>query len=264
MPLPLSLPDGYVRVEGPGAWGFARPDAAAWAARVLASGGTFHAWAGAQPGCRALVGRGRTWAVSAPAPGPAHARGWVVRHYHRGGLVARWLRDRYLAVGETRPVAELRASLAASLREIPTPAVVAGAVHPAGAFYRADLVTEEIAGGVDLAEVLFGEERAAVAPLPALTAAGALVRKLAEAGVRHADLNARNVVLQPTGDGIRAWVVDMDGCGFTAAFDPAAGEAMRRRLERSLRKLEARSGRPLEEDMWAALGAGFAPPGRAP
>ena len=178
--------------------------------------------------------------------------------------MARWLRDCYLAVGEPRPVSELRASLEASRRGIPTPAVVAGAVQPAGAFYRADLVTEEIPGGVDLAEVLFGEGGAAVAPLPALTAAGALVRQLAGVGVRHADLNARNVVLQPMGDGARAWVVDLDGCCFTAGLDPAAGDATRRRLERSLRKLEARSGRPLDRDMWAALAAGFTPPGVAP
>ncbi len=264
MPLSVSLPDGYVRVEGPGAWGFARSDAAPWATRVLGSGGTFHAWAGAQPGCRALVGRGRTWAVPAPAPGHAHARGWVVRHYRRGGLMARWLRDWYFAVGEPRPVAELRASLEASRRGIPTPAVVAGSVHAAGAFYRADLVTEEIPGGVDLAEVLFGDGERSVPPLPALAAAGTLVRRLAEAGVRHADLNAKNLVLQPTGDGIRAWVVDLDGCRLASGPGPGVGETMRRRLERSLRKLGARSGRSLGEDGWAALGAGFAPPGRAP
>jgi 3-deoxy-D-manno-octulosonic acid kinase len=137
-------------------------------------------------------------------------------------------------------------------------------VHPAGALYRADLVTEEIPGAVDLAEVLFGEGGAAVAPLPALTAAGALVRQLAEAGVRHADLNAKNLVLQPMGVGVGAWVVDLDGCGFTSGQDPAAGDAMRRRLERSLRKLGAASGRPMDRDGWAALGAGFAPPGGAP
>ena len=141
MPLPVSLPDGYVPVEGLGAWGFARSDAVAWASEVLASGATLHAWAGAHPGRRELAGRGRTWAVPAPRPGPGGARGWVVRHYRRGGAVARWLRDRYLALGEARPVAELRASLEAARRGVPTPGVVAGAVYPAGALYRADLVT---------------------------------------------------------------------------------------------------------------------------
>ncbi|HSW29757.1 MAG TPA: lipopolysaccharide kinase InaA family protein [Longimicrobiales bacterium] len=264
MPLSVSLPDPYRRVEGPGAWGFARPDAAPWAAAVLAAGGTFHAWAGAHSGRRALVGRGRTWAVPSPAPGSSQAHGWVVRHYRRGGLLARWLHDRYLAMGAPRPLAELRASLEASRRGIPTPAVVAGAVHPAAAIYRADLVTEEIQGGVDLAGVLFGDGGTSVDPLRALAAASDLVSTLAEAGVRHMDLNARNVVLQPRGVGVRAWLVDLDRCRFTAGPSPGAGLAMRRRLERSLRKLGAQNGRELREDAWAALASGPAASGSAP
>ena len=260
MPLPVSLPDGCLRVAGPGAWGFARSDAAAWASEVLGSGATLHAWAGAHPERREMAGRGRTWAV--PAPGPGGVPGWVVRRYRRGGAAARWLRDRYLALGEARPIAELRASLEASRRGIPTPAVVAGAVYPAGAFYRADLITEEIPGGVDLAEVLFGERGAPVAPLPALGAVDALLRLLAEGGVRHADLNAKNVVLEPRPEGPRAWVVDLDRCRFTAGADPGAGVATRSRLERSLRKLAARAGRPLGPDAWAAIGAGPSPSGR--
>ncbi len=263
MPLSVSLPDGYVLVEGPRARGFARPDAVPWASRVLASGSTLHSWAGAQPGRREMAGRGRTWAVSAPAPGPGGSQSWVVRHYHRGGFPARRLRDRYLAVGETRPVAELRASLEASRRGLPAPAVVAGAVYAAGAFYRADLVTEAIPGGLDLAEILFGAGEISVAPGPALAAVGTLLRRLADAGVRHADLNAKNVVLQPLGDGLRTWLVDLDGCRFAAGPDPGAGDAMRRRLERSLRKLGERSGRPLDEGGWAALAAGLTPSGGA-
>ena len=259
MPVPVSLPDGYLPVAGLRAWGFARSDAVPWASEVMGSGGTLHAWAGAHPGRKELTGRGRTWAV--PAPGPGGAPGWVVRRYRRGGAAARWLRDRYLALGAARPVAELRASLEALRRGIPTPAVVAGAVYPAGAFYRADLITEEIPGSVDLAEVLFGERGTPVAPLPALAAAGALVRRLAERGVRHADLNAKNVVLEPRAEGPRAWVVDLDRCRFTAGADRAGGVAVRNRLERSLRKLGARCGRPLGEDAWSALGSGFAPSG---
>ncbi len=261
MPLPVSLPDGYRPAAGPGARGFAADGAAAWLTEILGSGRTLHAWAAAHPRRREMAGRGTTWAVPAPAPGPTGAGGWVVRHYHRGGAVARWLRDRYLAVGEARPLAELGASVEARLRGIPTPSVVAGVVYPAGAFYRADLATEEIPGGVDLAAVLFGAAGAGTTQQMALTAAGRLVRALADAGVLHRDLNARNIVLQPDAEGPRAWVVDLDGCRFGA---PAPARAMRRRLERSLRKLGAQSRRPLGRDAWGALGAGFAAPVAAP
>jgi len=263
MPVPVNLPDGYRSTTGRDAWGFASDGAAEWLAELLASGRTLHAWAGAHPQRRPLAGRGRIWAVPAPAPGPTGTGGWVVRHYHRGGVMARFLHDRYARAGGSRPLAELRASLETSRRRIATPAVVAGAVYPAGAFYRADLVTEEIPGGVDLAGVLFGGRGAALPPPDALAAAGTLVRSLAEAGVRHRDLNAGNIVLQAGAAGLRAWVVDLDGCVVGRASTAAAG-AMRRRLERSLRKLGARTGRPLETDAWDALRAGTLRPERAP
>lgn len=278
MPLPVSLPGGYRPAAGSGGWGFAADGAAAWLTELLASGRTLHAWAGAHPRRRERTGRGRTWAVPAPAPGPTGAAGWVVRHYHRGGAVARWLLDRYVAGGEARPLAELSAAVEAARRGIATPAVAAGAVYPAGAFYRADLATEEIPGGVDLAEVLFGPgpdpagsgpvalevaDSGAAGRLAALEAAGALVRRLAEAGVMHRDLNARNIVLQPGAGGLRGWVVDLDGCGFGAP-SAASAAAMRRRLERSLRKLGARAACPLGRDAWSALDAGLAAPAGGP
>lgn len=265
MPTLVTLPEGYRPVEAPGAWGFARAGAAGWAEEVLGSGVSLHAWAAGCPGRRGLTGRGRTWAVPAPASGPGEHKSWVARHYRRGGAVARFLRDRYLRAGEPRPLAELRASLEASRRGIPTPAVVAGAVYPAGAFYRADLVTEEIPAGVDLAYVLFrdpvpaGTCRPVPDPEAALAAAGALLRLLAEAGVRHPDLNAKNIVLEPRPDGVRAWLVDLDGCRFVAGGRSDTGGAMRRRLARSLRKMAARSGRPLGRKEWAALDAGPVP-----
>lgn len=268
MPVSVILPDGYRRATGRDAWGFASDGAAEWLSEQLGSGRTLHAWAGAHPGRVGLAGRGRTWAVPTPAPGPTGAGRWVVRHYHRGGAVARWLHDRYVAVGEARPLAELRTSLEVSRRGIATPTVVAGAVYPAGVFYRADLVTEEIPGGVDLAGVLFGETpgpagRGPAERLDALAAAGTLVRSLAEAGVRHPDLNAGNVVLQAGATGLRAWVVDLDGCALGTA-SPAAAGSMRRRLERSLRKLGARTARPLETEAWETLRAGALRPERAP
>lgn len=259
MPIRVSLPAGYRAVTAPGAWGFASAGAHAWVAEVLRAGETLHAWAERHPARSELAGRGRAWAVPAPAPGGADR--WIVRHYLRGGAIAYWLRDRYVALGRTRPVQELSACLEISRRGIPTPAAVAGAVYPAGPFYRADLVTEAIPGGVDLAEVLFGAGGVPLDGPAALTAAGALVRRLEDAGVLHPDLNAKNVVLQPRAGCVRAYVVDLDRCRVGAPSAAVRGRAMRARLERSLHRHEARAGRPLAPGSWAALRAGFATPG---
>jgi 3-deoxy-D-manno-octulosonic acid kinase len=251
-------------VAAPRAWGFASDRASAWLGEVLGAGDALHAWAARQPAQAPLTGRGRAWAVGAPADRHGLAGRWVVRHYRRGGQMAYLLRDRYLAVGMPRPVRELGASLEVSRRGIPTPAVVAGAVYPSGLFYRADLVTEEIAGGKDLAEFIFGGAGAPQGAAEALAAAGALVRRLDDTGISHPDLNAKNLVLQPTHGGVRAYLVDLDGCRADAPGAAGSGRAMLARLERSLRKHGARSGRPLAPASWNALREGFGAPGAAP
>jgi len=142
-------------------------------------------------------------------------------------------------------------------RGIPTPTVVAGAVYREGLFYRADLVTEEIPGAVDLAATLFACAAPGVDAEAALTAAGALVRRLEAAGVFHPDLNAKNIVLQPDPAGFRAHLVDLDRCTPRPEGARPAGHAMRRRLERSLRRCAGHAGRPLPERAWSALRSGF-------
>jgi len=252
----VQTPEGYRLVESAGAWGFALEGARAWLAETLAAD-PLHAWAARHPDGRELSGRGRTSSVPAAVRRPTDPDRWVVRHYRRGGVVATWLGDRYLGVGVPRPLRELHASLEARRRGIPTPRVVAGTVHPGPVFYRADLVTEEIPGGADLAEVLFGDASPAVDDEVALVAAGALVRALEDACVLHPDLNAKNVVLLARAGGVHAHVVDLDGCRIGPVGARTWGHPMRQRLERSLRKHEARSGRPLGPRAWAALRARY-------
>jgi tRNA A-37 threonylcarbamoyl transferase component Bud32 len=181
--------------------------------------------------------------------------------------VARILHDTYFRAGPNRPLRELTASVAARARGVSVPAVVAGAVYPAGPLhYRADLVTELVPDARDLAEVLFGhpeQERRAEAGgdrAAALRATGQLVAQAGAAGVHHPDLNAKNVVLRltaPNALDVDAWIVDLDRCRVRAAPRPEADTgAMLGRLERSLRKFERAGGRRLADDDWIALRQG--------
>lgn len=255
----MKLADGYDTLRSGRAWGFVVHGGLAWLEGTLRDGGTLHGWAAHQEGRRELAGRGRVYSVPAPMRGPDDRERWVVRHYFRGGAVARVLGDRYLAIGSPRPLVEARAATAARARGVPTPAAVAGAVYPAGAFYRADLVTEEIPDAADLAHVLFVSdvEPIAVDREAALTAAGHLVRTLEQVGVLHPDLNAKNIVLRPDEEGPRAHLVDLDRCCARTIGVPAPAFPMRRRLERSLRKFQMRTGRGLGASEWAALRHGF-------
>lgn len=240
---------------------FAWDDAREWAEEALERFGTLAAWAESAPEARRLTGRGTVLVVDAPAPGPDARARWVVRHYLRGGAVAALLRDRYLDIGTSRPERELEASSAARARGLPTPAVVAGASYAAGAMrYTADLVTELVPDSMDLARVLFEAEggpaddgSAVPSRGDALRATGALLVRAATAGVRHADLNARNVVLRHGDDGVEAYLVDLDRGRIRDTPRPGDARAMRDRLARSLRKLGRGYGKPLGDEDWQAL-----------
>ncbi|HSR42729.1 MAG TPA: lipopolysaccharide kinase InaA family protein [Longimicrobiales bacterium] len=227
------LPAGYRPVTGPGAWAFAVPELTVWVEATVRDT-TLHEWA--EDRARStLAGRGPVHVAEVAGEDRA------VRHYFRGGAVAVVLGDRYLRLGVPRPVRELRASVAARERGVPTPRVVAGAVYPTGLFYRADLVTDYVADSRDLAAVLFGDEDDDTRRT-ALVATGELVGRMAAAGLRHPDLNARNVLLTPSDGGLRALLLDLDRCSVEPARRPTPALAMLARLRRSLAKLAAARG----------------------
>lgn len=263
----MTLPDGYAEERAGGASAFVVDGGAAWVREALGGGRTLHGWAAGRPGAEALSGRGTVYAVKAPMAGPDGRERWAVRHYRRGGRVAApLLDDRYLALGTPRPLRELHASAAARARGVPTPAVVAGAVYPAGLFYRADLVTELVPGGRELSDVLFGRDvtagrEAAEGARPrsdtegpawsaetVLEAAADLARALEEAGVDHPDFNARNVLLtEGTGGAPRAWVLDLDRCAVHPPDGVPAPGRMGRRLLRSVVKIAGQRGAAVPE-----------------
>ncbi|MDP9349569.1 MAG: hypothetical protein M3P24_10595, partial [Gemmatimonadota bacterium] len=184
---------------------------------------------------------------------------WVVRHYRRGSPLTRWLADRYLRLGEPRPVHELRVSHAARERGVPTPEVMALAVHPAGPFYRADLATRYVPHSSNLAQTLFGAEaRSPEERLEALRAAGRLIRTAHERGVVHVDLTLQNVLLEWTTRPPLAHLLDLDACRVASGpLPPGKREAMLRRFARSLRGWEERAGRVLGDEENHAFRAGY-------
>ncbi len=274
----MILPPGFVEIRVPGARAIARPDVAEWVRATLHAGGTLHGWAEERPDREALVGRGVVLAVAAPASRRADAGRWAVRHYRRGGAVARHLGDRYLRLGTPRCFREAVASCAARRRGVPTPEVLAAAAYLRGWYYRADLVTRMIESARTLADVLFGGPNGRGAPdgpgapdssgrranprarREALRAAGWLVARLEALRLVHPDLNARNILVVERGGVVRPHVLDLDRARTLPLSLPPPGPAMRRRLERSLRKLGRSAGCRLDRDEWRALRIGYEEP----
>jgi 3-deoxy-D-manno-octulosonic acid kinase len=158
-----------------------------------------------------------------------------------------------LRIGLSRPLREARASLEARRRGIPTPRVMAGAIYPSGLFYRADLVTEYVADAVDLAELLFREDRTRRERSDVLREVGRLIGRTAAAGIEHADLNAKNVLIEAQRGGALPLFLDLDRCRVLPPGLRATPDRMLERLRRSLRKHEKQSSRVLAPEEWAVL-----------
>jgi 3-deoxy-D-manno-octulosonic acid kinase len=160
------------------------------------------------------------------------SRRWVMRHYRRGGLIARLLGDRYLWTGadRTRAFREWRLLHQLHAANLPVPAPVAARYERSGPFYRADLITEELPTRRTVARAL------ATAPLPAVRwrEVGECIGRLHAHGVHHADLNAHNLLL---GDDGAVYVLDFD----RGRIRPRGAweQAVLERLQRSLRKVTA-------------------------
>jgi len=176
----------------------------------------------------------------------------VLRHYRRGGMVARLMGDRYLWIGadRTRSFQEFRLLQAMAKRQLPVPQVVAARYRRAGLYYQADLITRRIADAHTLAESLIqGRLDAELAG-----EVGALVARFHRAGVWHADLNAHNVLIAPTG----LYLVDFDR-GRLRVPQQSWRAANLQRLRRSLLKLgaAARGEAVFDQTIWTPLMDGY-------
>jgi len=157
-------------------------------------------------------------------------RSYLLRHYYRGGLMARLSRDLFMAQAQekTRGMAEFALLGRLRARGLPVPRACAARLQRLGPCYRADILVALIPDAQDVAWLLHHQRTLSRAEWQAL---GHAVRRLHDEQVFHADLNCHNLMLDVRG---KAWIVDFDKCGFRAGESWKADNLAR--LLRSLRK----------------------------
>jgi 3-deoxy-D-manno-octulosonic acid kinase len=189
------------------------------------------------------AGRGAAWFVG-PSDEPM-----VLRHYRRGGFIAKFSRDRYVWLGENsvRAFAEWRLLRQLVEQGLPVPVPVAAGYQRSGCVYRCDLLTRRIPDSKTLSAELKDRELGE----GTWGAVGAVVKRLHNAGVDHADLNAHNILLDRHG---AVSVIDFDRGRLR---EPGLWAARNlERLHRSLRKLNLPAGR-FAPACWNWLLAGY-------
>jgi 3-deoxy-D-manno-octulosonic acid kinase len=203
------------------------------------------AWRAAGALAATSAGRGSAFFIT------ADGHEWVLRHYRRGGWIARLTPDRYVWTGEarTRPFREWQLLRDLHDEGLPVPAPVAAQYRRGGMTYRGDLITERIAHAQPLSALL-QQAPVSVADWQEI---GTCIRRFHDAGVRHADLNAHNILLNDHG---KVFVVDFDR-GSRHAPGPWR-IANLARLKRSLLKVcrDLPADR-LESRAWSAIAGGY-------
>jgi 3-deoxy-D-manno-octulosonic acid kinase len=130
---------------------------------------------------------------------------FVLRHYRRGGLIAKVMGDRYFWRSEsaTRSFSEWQLLYHLHRAGLPVPAPIAARYRRQGLFYTADLITERLTDSVSLAEQL----RMRGIPILGWITIGRCIRAFHDLGVCHPDLNAHNILL--VGDD-SVYLIDFD------------------------------------------------------
>lgn len=180
---------------------------------------------------------------------------WVLRHYRRGGMVARFIDDHYLWVGADRARAFREWRLLRKLRAagLPVPNPVAAHLYRTGVIYTADIITSYLPETRKLSWFI-AQGRV---PAGCWRRIGAMIRAVHDHGVDHPDLTAHNILLDEAGN---EFLVDFDN-----AHEKAPGHWQRlgmERFNRSLRKVALETGTEFDAAAWKEVEAGYA--GRVP
>ncbi len=191
------------------------------------------------------TGRGSAWFIDTPF-GPV-----VLRKYLRGGWAAKVSHEHYffLTVANARPFREF--SVLASLYELdlPVPRPVAALCKHRGLLASGAIMTRRIEGVQTLADVLPGADSRA----RLWADVGKCIRRFHNAGVWHADLNARNILLDAH-SGI--FLIDFDRARFTPG-KAVNGKNNLSRLKRSLAKLWPAARTAALQPAWTQLLAAY-------
>ena len=171
---------------------------------------------------------------------------WVLRHYRRGGFMARLTEDHYLWTGleRTRAFREWRLLQELSGRGLPVPRPIAAHVIREGLTYRANIITGCIENTRSWASMISSGD-ASDAHWENI---GRTLRRFHDEGVNHPDLNAHNILID---DRQRVFLVDFDRGGLRGRGTWTRGNI--NRLLRSLRKISLETGVAFDEAGWGRL-----------
>ncbi|OOH89773.1 3-deoxy-D-manno-octulosonic acid kinase [Pasteurellaceae bacterium 15-036681] len=189
-------------------------------------------------------GRGITWFLNTQTELGVNS---VLRHYYRGGLFGKFVKDRYWFSDNknTRAVQEFELLNQLHQWHLPTPRPIALKITAAFGFYQADILIEKIENTKDLSQFLQKNKLSAAQ----YQQIGKTIRQLHDHQVHHSDLNIHNILIEENSGNF--WLIDFDKCQIQQGEEWK--QANLARLLRSFNKEKGRLAIQFEEQDWQEL-----------
>lgn len=178
----------------------------------------------------------------------------VLKRYHRGGLIGRFVKSTYFFRGLKKVRMWQEFELLAHMRDLglPVPRPIAARCCKTSPFtYQGEVIVERICNAETLAELLCQQTLSE----KTWEAIGLVIRRFHQHHVDHADLNACNILLTAAG---QIYLIDFDKSHIRSARDHGWSQGNLSRLRRSLQKWKRQQPDfHFELRHWLALERGY-------
>jgi 3-deoxy-D-manno-octulosonic acid kinase len=183
----------------------------------------------------------------------------VLRHYYRGGLIAKLSKDTFMyqSLEKTRPFQELSLLTKLHSAGLNVAKPLAARVTRTGFTYKADIITGAIENAQELHEAILQK------PLeqPVWKNIGATLRQMHDLQACHYDINVKNVLLQQRSENeeeseLSIYLLDFDGCKIRSGEQWKTSNL--ERFKRSLEKQNAKfSTYFYDAECWKTIEEGY-------
>jgi 3-deoxy-D-manno-octulosonic acid kinase len=204
-------------------------------------------------------GRGQAFFIQHP-----NGHEYLMRHYRRGGLIAKISQDKYWYSGleHSRPWQEFKLTHELFQAGLPVAQPIAARVIRSGLTYQGDLVTLRIPNAQPFARYLLSHDLCGAQNLSRIghntiwQNVGKMIARFHRWGLNHVDLNANNILISADGE---AWLIDFDRCKrMPSAINKTNASSWQQsnlqRLQRSICKL---TGNDQPSPHWQHLQNGY-------
>jgi len=171
----------------------------------------------------------------------------VLKHYHRGGILGRYIKDHYFWTGINglRSICEFRRLNELFAMGLSVPKPIGARVKRSGITYTADLITIEIEKSKTLSELIAADD----IDKNIWEAIGKCLRLFEEKRVYHPDLNTNNILID---EELKVFLIDFDDSSRLHEKIGSSSKTLNR-FHRSLKKTYLQNKKEFSESDWKVI-----------